>query len=90
MALKEEVNGLIPNIHNVFIALDMPMTQKMADEFWNGSKPGISISKIWSEQHQNIHHAVYFLGYKTGAKFHLLCFGNYRVILSKLTSSSII
>ena len=43
MALWEEVNGLIPNIHNVLFALDILMTLKMADEIWNGSKPGISI-----------------------------------------------
>ena len=44
MALKVEVNGLIPNIHNVLIALDIPMTPKMEDEVWNGSKPQIAIS----------------------------------------------
>ena len=32
------------HIHNVLIVLDIPMTLKMADEVWNGSKPGIAIS----------------------------------------------
>ena len=44
MALQGEVNGVIPNIRNVLIALDTQMTLKMRDEVWNGSKHGIAIS----------------------------------------------
>ena len=44
MALQGEVNGVIPNIRNVLIALDTQMTLKMGYEVWNGSKHGIAIS----------------------------------------------
>ncbi len=44
IALWGKVNGVIPNIRNVLIALDTQMALKMGDEVWNGSKTGIIIS----------------------------------------------
>ncbi len=45
MALQGEVNGVIPNIRNVLIALNTQMTLKMGDEVWNGTKPGFAIAE---------------------------------------------
>ena len=52
MALQGEVNGVIPNIRNVLIALDTQMTLKMGNEVWNGSKHGIAIS-AWKRSGTN-------------------------------------